>query len=105
MLKAAGAWRMTATSGPSSAGRGRHGQGRARLFAIRAGRQFPFVGSEKRVLHRCIFEAGVVLTAEALARLDALPEQFLDFVAAASNGASTHHLEAPEAAHVEAEAA
>ncbi len=41
-----------------------------------------FVGSEKRVLHRCICEAGVVLTPEALARLDAPPEQFLDFVAA-----------------------
>jgi hypothetical protein len=41
-----------------------------------------FIGSEKHVLRRCIREAGVVLTAEAQARLDALPEQFLDFVAA-----------------------
>ncbi|MCZ6861709.1 MAG: hypothetical protein O7I42_15780 [Alphaproteobacteria bacterium] len=41
-----------------------------------------FIGSEKRVLHRCICEAGVVLIPEALARLDALPEQFLDFVVA-----------------------
>ncbi len=41
-----------------------------------------FIGGEKRVLRRCIREAGVVLTAEAQARLDALPEQFLNFIAA-----------------------
>ena len=41
-----------------------------------------FVGSEKRILRRVIREAGVVLTAEATARLDALPEQFLEFTAA-----------------------
>jgi hypothetical protein len=32
-----------------------------------------FVGSEKRVLRRVLREAGVGLTAEAQARLDALP--------------------------------
>ena len=41
-----------------------------------------FIGSEKRVLRRVLGEAGVVLTAAATARLDALPEQFLDFIAA-----------------------
>ncbi len=41
-----------------------------------------FIGSTKRVLDRCVREAGVVLTAEATARLDALPETFLDFIAA-----------------------
>ncbi len=41
-----------------------------------------FIGSEKRILHRCIREHSVVLTAEAQGRLDALPGQFLDFVAA-----------------------
>ena len=41
-----------------------------------------FIGSTKRVLDRCIREAGVVLTTEAQARLDALPEQFLEFTAA-----------------------
>ena len=40
-----------------------------------------FIGSTKRVLDRCIREAGVVLTAEAQAQLDALPDQFMDFVA------------------------
>ncbi len=41
-----------------------------------------FVGSSKRVLRRVLGEAGVALTPEAQARLDALPEQFLDFVVA-----------------------
>ena len=41
-----------------------------------------FIAGEKRVLRRCIREAGVVLTTEATARLDALPETFLDFIAA-----------------------
>ena len=41
-----------------------------------------FVGSEKRILYGCLREVGMVLTAEAQAQLDALPEQFLVFVAA-----------------------
>ncbi len=41
-----------------------------------------FIGGEKRVLRRCLREAGVALTAKAQVRLDALPERFLDFVAA-----------------------
>ena len=41
-----------------------------------------YVGLEKRVLYRCIAERGIVLTAEAQARLDALPEKFADFIAA-----------------------
>ena len=40
-----------------------------------------FVGSTKRVLHRVLSEKGVVLTAEAQARLDALPERFMAFLA------------------------
>ena len=40
-----------------------------------------FIGSEKRVLRRCLREAGVALTPEAAARLDALPDQFVDFTA------------------------
>ena len=54
-----------------------------------------FIAGEKRVLRRCIREAGVVLTPEARARLDALPETFLDFVVAPMSFA----------AHIEAEAA
>ncbi len=41
-----------------------------------------FVGGKKATLVRVLGEKGVVLTAEAAARLDALPERFLDFVAA-----------------------
>ncbi len=41
-----------------------------------------FVGSEKRILRRVLLEAGVVLAPEAQARLNALPELFLDFIAA-----------------------
>ncbi len=47
-----------------------------------SGWRAPFVGSEKRVLARVLGEKGVVLTPEAQARLDALPERFLDFVSA-----------------------
>ncbi len=42
----------------------------------------PFIGSEKRVLRRVLGEKGVILTAEAQGRLDALPERFMDFIAA-----------------------
>ncbi len=41
-----------------------------------------FIGSEKRVLRRCLRENGISLSPEAQARFDALPEQFLDFVVA-----------------------
>ncbi len=40
-----------------------------------------FVGGTKTTLRRVLGEAGVILTAEAHARLDALPERFLDFIA------------------------
>ncbi len=42
----------------------------------------PFVGSTKATLARILGEKGVVLTSEAQARLDALPERFMDFIAA-----------------------
>ena len=41
-----------------------------------------FVGGRKATLHRLFREKGVVLTAEAQARFDALPEQFMDFISA-----------------------
>ncbi len=41
-----------------------------------------FIGSTKRVLTRVLGEKGVVLTGEAKARLDALPDMFMDFIAA-----------------------
>ncbi len=47
-----------------------------------------FVGGKKATLVRVLGEKGVVLTAEAAARLDALPERFLDFVAAPASFAT-----------------
>ncbi len=41
-----------------------------------------FVGGKKATLERLFREKGIVLTAEAQARLDALPERFMDFIAA-----------------------
>jgi len=41
-----------------------------------------FVGSTKATLARVLGEKRVVLTAEAQARLDALPDMFMDFIAA-----------------------
>ncbi len=41
-----------------------------------------FVGGKKATLDRLFREKGISLTPEAQAWLDALPEQFLDFVAA-----------------------
>ncbi len=40
-----------------------------------------FVGGKKATLERLFREKGISLTPEALARLDALPEQFMDFIA------------------------
>ena len=44
-------------------------------------RAVSFIAGEKRVLPRVLREKGVVLTAEAQARIDALPEKFRDFLA------------------------
>ncbi len=44
-------------------------------------RGFP-IGGTKTTLRRVLGEKGVVLTPEAVARLDALPERFMDFIAA-----------------------
>ncbi len=43
-------------------------------------RAVSFIAGEKRVLPRVLREHGVVLTPEAQARLDALPEKFRDFL-------------------------
>ncbi len=41
-----------------------------------------FVGGKKATLDLLFREKGISLTAEAQARFDALPEQFMDFIAA-----------------------
>ena len=47
-----------------------------------------FVGGKKTTLARLFREKGISPTPEAQARLDALPEQFLDFVVAPANFAA-----------------
>lgn len=49
-----------------------------------------FVGGKKTTLARLFRERGIVLTPEALARLEALPEQFMDFVADPESFAEQH---------------
>ncbi len=75
---------MTVSNGWCSVARGHRASAAqtARRCAGRAGRGFPFVGSKKATLRRVLREKGVPLTAEAQARLDALPERFMDFIAA-----------------------
>ncbi len=41
-----------------------------------------FIGGTKATLRRVLGEKRVILTAEAQARLDALPDMFMDFIAA-----------------------
>ncbi len=41
-----------------------------------------FVDGKKATLERLFHEKGIALTTEAQARLDALPERFMDFIAA-----------------------
>ncbi len=41
-----------------------------------------FVGGKKATLHRLFREKGISLTPEAQTQFDALPEQFMDFIAA-----------------------
>ncbi len=41
-----------------------------------------FVGGKKATLDRLFREKGIFLTGEVQARFDALPEQFMDFIAA-----------------------
>ncbi len=53
-----------------------------------------FVGGKKATLERLFREKGISLTAEAQARLDALPEQFLDFVVASASFAVQMEAEA-----------
>ncbi len=53
-----------------------------------------FIGGKKATPPRVLGEKGVVLTAEAQARLDALPERFMDFVAAPARFATQLEAEA-----------
>ncbi len=73
---------MTVSNGCFNAGGGHQGAPSAPVSPTPVGGQYPFIGSTKATLARVLGEKGVVLTAEAQARLDALPERFMDFIAA-----------------------
>lgn len=49
-------------------------------------RGISFVGGKKTTLERIVHEKGIVLTAEAHANFDVLPERFLDFTKAVAPG-------------------
>ncbi len=53
-----------------------------------------FIGGKKATLRRVLGEKGVVLTPEAVARLDVLPEQFLNFFATPASFAAQLEAEA-----------
>ncbi len=53
-----------------------------------------FIGGKKATLRRVLGEKGVVLTPEAQARLDVLPEQFLNFFATPASFAAQLEAEA-----------
>ena len=72
---------MMITSGCSNVERGLYAQIRGATLASPNGAAQTYIGSEKRILYRCIRERGIVLTPEAQARLDALPERFMAFLA------------------------
>ncbi len=57
-------------------------------------RAVSFIGGTKTTLRRVLGEKGVVLTPEAQARLDVLPEQFLNFFAAPASFAAQLEAEA-----------
>ena len=62
-------------------------------------RAVSFVGGTKTTLRRVLREAGVVLTPEAQARLDALPSDFLDFVTAPESFAEQAEAQAARNRH------
>ncbi len=62
-------------------GKARVSQIEGRPIANSGWRGTDYIAGEKRILHRCIAERGIVLAPEAQARLDAMPERFSDFLA------------------------
>ena len=57
-------------------------------------RAVSFIGGTKATLRRVLGEKGVVLTPETQARLDALPERFMDFIVAPASFAAQLKAEA-----------
>ncbi len=82
-LDAKGRWRLAYDSQQWVVQRRRRAPRRSERAGISDSgwRGVSFIGSTKTTLARVLGEKGVILTAEAQARLDALPERFMDFIA------------------------
>ena len=82
-LDAAGRWQLAYDSNQWVLQKRAGSPGRNRYGIRESGRRgVSFVGGRKATLARLFREKGIFLTPEAQARFDALPERFLDFVAA-----------------------
>ncbi len=94
-LDTKGRWRLAYDSNQWVLQRRMRSPGRNRAGIRESGwRGVSFVGSKKATLARLFREEGISLTPEAQARFDALPEQFLDFVAAPTSFAAELEAEA-----------
>ncbi len=95
-LDAKGRWRLAYDRQQWVLQRRRRAPGRSERAGIADSgwRGVSFVGSTKTTLVRVLGEKGVVLTPEAQARLDVLPEQFLNFFAAPASFAAQLEAEA-----------
>ncbi len=95
-LDAEGRWRLAYDSQQRVVQRRRRAPRRSERAGISDSgwRGVSFIGSTKTTLRRVLGEKGVVLTPEAVARLDALPEQFLNFFAAPASFAAQLEAEA-----------
>ncbi len=95
-LDAEGRWRLAYDSQQWVVQRRRRAPRRSERAGISDSgwRGVSFIGSTKTTLRRVLGEKGVVLTPETVARLDALPEQFLNFFAAPASFAAQLEAEA-----------
>ncbi len=85
-LDSAGRWRLAFDSNQwiiqRRVGRPLSGRSDSSAGATSGWKAVSFVGGKKATLERLFREKGISLTPEAQARFDALPEQFMDFIAA-----------------------
>ncbi len=95
-LDAEGRWRLAYDSQQWVVQRRRRAPRRSERAGISDSgwRGVSFVGGKKATLGRIYREKGISLTPEAQVRFDALPEQFLDFIAAPASFATQLEAEA-----------
>ncbi len=94
-LDAKGRWRLAYDSNQWVLQKRAGSPGRNRYGIRESGwRGVSFVGGGKATLGRLFREKGISLTSKAQARFDALPERFMDFVAAPASFATQLEAEA-----------